>query len=94
MSIHLDTNNLVDLLDKARQKLKERQKSEINPSRKSTVENSENIPKKQIPEELELSWTSYIDSNEQVSAYLIDQISEIKELFKSQEQIIVKFRDE
>ncbi|OMJ79886.1 hypothetical protein SteCoe_19970 [Stentor coeruleus] len=94
MSIHHDTNNLVDLLEKARQKLKKRQKSEINSHKKFSLENSENVSKNLIPEKLELSWTSHTSLNEQISEYLIDQISEIKDLFKSQEQIIEKFRDE
>ncbi|OMJ90258.1 hypothetical protein SteCoe_7367 [Stentor coeruleus] len=93
MSLDLDTNHLVSLLDKAKQKLKEKKNAELTSSDKQNTENDEDIARSHNKEDVEISWLSLNSSNEKVSSFLLEQITEIKELFKNQEQMFEKFQE-
>ncbi|OMJ92924.1 hypothetical protein SteCoe_4267 [Stentor coeruleus] len=93
MSLDFDTNQLVSLLDKAKQKLKEKKNTEFTTSDKQHTENDEEVVNSHNKEDIEISWFSLNSSNDKVSSFLSEQITEIKELFKNQEQMFEKFQE-
>lgn len=94
MSSSLNTDNIAISNDNPKRNLVINLISEDSESEKVLSENYEIIPSSPNHEDHDLSIDSLNSSNGKVSSYLLEQIAEIKDLLKTQEQMIEKYYDE
>lgn len=94
MSSSINTDNIANSNENPKSNLIINLISDDTDSEKVLSENYEIIPSSPNHEDHDLSIDSLNSSNGKVSSYLLEQIAEIKDLLKTQEQMIEKYYDE